>query len=61
MNETLQYEGGDVFFDGQGGHFHTMDREGLATLHVAEQQEVEINIERGESEIQTNIGIHWME
>ncbi len=38
-----------------------MDQEGLATLHVAEQHEVEINMERGELEIRTNIRIHLME
>jgi hypothetical protein len=38
-----------------------MDWERLATLHMVEQQEVGINIERGELEIQTNIKIHLME
>jgi sensor domain CHASE-containing protein len=38
-----------------------MDWERLATLHVVKQHEVEINIERGELEIQTNIEIHLME
>jgi hypothetical protein len=37
-----------------------MDREGLATLHVVEQQEVIINIERGESKIRNDtIFIRW--
>jgi hypothetical protein len=38
-----------------------MDWEGLATLHMAKQQEVKVNIEKKELEIQTNIGIHLME
>jgi hypothetical protein len=38
-----------------------MDWERLASLHVAKQHEVGINIERGEFEIQTNIRIHSME
>jgi hypothetical protein len=35
MNEALQQESGDVFFVGQEGQFHTMNQEGLTTLHVA--------------------------
>ncbi len=46
MNEILQQEGGDVLFDGQGGQFHMMDQEGLTTLHMAKQQEFEMNIEK---------------
>jgi hypothetical protein len=38
-----------------------IDQEGLATLHVAEQQEVRINIERRKLEIQIDIKIHSME
>lgn len=61
MNKVLQQEGGDVLFVGKGKQFHTKEREGLATLQVAKQQEVKINIERGELEIQIDIGIHLME
>lgn len=61
MNKALQREGGDVFFVGQGGQFHIMEQEGLATLHVADQQEVGINIEKGELEIQIDTGILLME
>jgi hypothetical protein len=57
----LQREGGDVLFTGQGGQFHTMEREGIATLQVAKQQEVEINIEKGKPKIQIDIEIHSME
>ncbi len=38
-----------------------MDWEGLATLHVAEQQEVRINIEKGKPKIQIDTKIHLME
>jgi len=38
-----------------------IDWEGLATLHVADQQEVGVNIEIGELEIQIDIKIHSME
>jgi hypothetical protein len=38
-----------------------IDQKGLTTLHVVEQQEVGINIERGELEIQIDIKIHSME
>ncbi len=38
-----------------------MDWEGLATLHIVEQQDIEIKIERGESEIQIDTKIHSME
>jgi hypothetical protein len=38
-----------------------MDWEGMATLHVAKQQDIRINIERGELEIQINTEIHLME
>ncbi len=38
-----------------------MEREGIATLQVAKQQEVEINIEKGKPKIQIDIEIHSME
>lgn len=61
MNKALQQEGGNVLSVGSEKQFHTKEWEGLATLQVAKQQEVEINIERGELEIQTDTGIHSME
>jgi hypothetical protein len=38
-----------------------MDWKGLATLHVAKQHEVKINIEKGEPKIWTNTEIRSME
>jgi hypothetical protein len=38
-----------------------MDQEGLATMQVAKQHEVGINIKIGKLEVQTNTGIHLME
>jgi hypothetical protein len=61
MNKVWQQEGGDVFFIIRGGQFHMMDLEGLTTSHVAKQQEVEINIKRGEPRIQIDTKIHLME
>jgi hypothetical protein len=34
MKEVLQWEGGDVSFISQRTQFHTIDQEGLATLHI---------------------------
>jgi hypothetical protein len=36
MNEAMQWEGGDVPSTGQRQQFHTIDWEGLATLHIVE-------------------------
>jgi hypothetical protein len=38
-----------------------MEQEGLATMQVAKQHEVGINIEIGKLEVQTNTRIHLME
>jgi hypothetical protein len=37
MNKALQWKGGNVLSVGEGRQFHTMEREGLATLQVAQQ------------------------
>jgi hypothetical protein len=57
----LHWEGGGVPSIGQRGQFHTIDREGLATLHIVEQLEVGINIEKGEPKIRIDTKIHLME
>jgi hypothetical protein len=61
MNEALQWKGGDVPSTGQGRQFHMIDQEGLITLHIVEQLDVKMNIEKGEPKIWIDTKIHSME